>query len=195
MIGKIFITSSGYDPQVGKSIKDPFLGETASMGACRPDIRRTLKRGDHVFVISGLVPELPQFVIGGFEVFEKIDAKTAFLRFPEQRLSMGEDGQLHGNIIVDAEGRQHELDGHDLGDHDKFKRRIANYMVGTNPVALVEDKEISRGRTETLEFLCDLLNKRGDSPFKLLGRAAVKLDEWQVERVRDWLEGLKLRYD
>ena len=195
MIGKMFITSSGYDPQLGKSVKDPYLGETPSMGACRPDIRRTLKRGDHVFVISGRIPEATQYVIGGFEVFEKIDARTAYSRFPEQRLRMGEDGQLYGNVIVDAKGRQHELDGHDLGDHDKFKRRVENYMVGTNPVALVEDKEVSRGRIETLDFLCDMLNKRGDSPFKLLGRAGVKLNEWQVKRVRDWLEGLKARHD
>jgi hypothetical protein len=26
MIGKIFITSSGYDPQLGKHVKDPYLG-------------------------------------------------------------------------------------------------------------------------------------------------------------------------
>ena len=27
MIGKIFITSSGYDPQLGKHVKDPYLGK------------------------------------------------------------------------------------------------------------------------------------------------------------------------
>ena len=103
MIGRIFITRNGYDPQLGKSVKDPYLGETPSMGACRPDIRRILKPRDHVFVISGRIPELPQFVIGGFEVLEKIDAKTAFFRFPEQRLRRRDDGQLQGNVIVDAE--------------------------------------------------------------------------------------------
>ena len=68
-------------------------------------------------------------------------------------------------------------------------------MVGTNPVVLVEEDEISQGRAETLEFLCDLLKKRGNSPFKLLGRGGVKLDEWQVERLREWLEGLKVPHD
>jgi hypothetical protein len=28
MIGKIFITRSGYDPQLGKHVKDPYLGAT-----------------------------------------------------------------------------------------------------------------------------------------------------------------------
>ena len=74
MIGKIFITSSGYDPQLGKHVKDPYLGPKASLGACRPDIRRQVKEGDHLFVISGKLPNVRQFVMGGFEVVQKIDA-------------------------------------------------------------------------------------------------------------------------
>ena len=190
MIGRIFITRSGYDPQLGKSVQDPYLGETPSMGACRPDIRRALSPEDQLFVISGKVQGAPQFVIGGFEVLEKIDAQTAYERFPEQRLRRCEDGQLEGNVIVDAEGRQHELD-----DHENFELRLSNYLVGTNPIVLTNEEEISRGRNETLEFLCDLLKKTGDSPFSLLGRGGTKLNEWQVERLREWLEGLKVRND
>ena len=47
MIGKIFITSSGYDPDSGKLVKDPFLDGTPSLGACRPNMRRSLKLGDY----------------------------------------------------------------------------------------------------------------------------------------------------
>lgn len=53
MIGKIFVTSSGYDPQLGKHVEDPYLGPEPSLGDCRPDVRRQVKMGDHLFVISG----------------------------------------------------------------------------------------------------------------------------------------------
>ena len=104
MIGKIFITSSGYDPQLGKHVKDPYLGPNASLGACRPDFRRQVKEGDHLFVISGKLPNVRQFVMGGFEVAEKIDAHQAYQIFPDQRLQLRDDGQLTGNIIVNADG-------------------------------------------------------------------------------------------
>ncbi len=45
MIGKIFVTSSGYDPEKGKDVKDPYLGANPSLGACRPDIRKKLQKG------------------------------------------------------------------------------------------------------------------------------------------------------
>ncbi len=48
MVGKIFITRSGYDPQLGKHAKDPYLGPNPTLGACRPDVRKQLTRGDHI---------------------------------------------------------------------------------------------------------------------------------------------------
>ena len=72
--GKIFITRSGYDPQRGKHVKDPYLEGEPSLGACRPDVRKQLKPGDYVFVISGKVKGADQFVMGGFEVDRKIHA-------------------------------------------------------------------------------------------------------------------------
>ena len=94
MIGKIFITRTGYDPQLGKHIKDPYLGPQPSLGACRPDIRKRLREGDHIFVISGKVPQANQFVMAGFEIEAKIDATEAYRLFPEQRLRQRQDGQL-----------------------------------------------------------------------------------------------------
>ncbi|EHR01115.1 hypothetical protein Bra471DRAFT_01804 [Bradyrhizobium sp. WSM471] len=64
IIGKVFITSSGYDPQLGKHVKGSYLGPKASLGACRPDVRRQVKEGDHIFVISGKLPNVRQFVMG-----------------------------------------------------------------------------------------------------------------------------------
>ena len=133
MIGKIFITSSGYDPELGKHVKDPYLGPNASLGACRPDFRNQVQKGDHLFVISGKLPNVRQYVMGGFEVDRKISAQEAYLEFPERRLCMREDGQLTGNVVVDASGEQHELDTHRI---DTFAKRIPNYVVGTNCIAL-----------------------------------------------------------
>src|SRR5438270_6729803 len=99
MVGKIFITRQGYDPQLGKHVKDPYLGPSPTLGACRPDIRKQLKVGDHIFVISGKVREVNQFVMGGFEIAAKVPAVEAYQRFPELRLRRLGDGQLTGNII------------------------------------------------------------------------------------------------
>jgi hypothetical protein len=150
MIGKIFITSSGYDPQLGKHVKDPYLGPNASLGACRPDLRRQVKEGDHLFVISGKIPNVRQFVMGGFEVAQKIDAVQAYEQFPDQHLRMRDDGQLTGNVIVDASGAQHELDTHDPAT---FAKRTRSYIVGTDCISLVDPVEIALGREQTLDML------------------------------------------
>src|SRR5712671_5416447 len=104
MIGKIFITSTGYDPQLGKHVKDPYLGDGPTLGACRPDVRKQLAKGDHIFVISGKIRSVNQYVMGGFEVAAKIDALTAYEYFPHLRLRALSDGQLTGNIIVGPDG-------------------------------------------------------------------------------------------
>lgn len=147
MFGKMFITRSGYDPSKGKHVKDPYLGPTPTLGACRPDIRAKLQKGDSIFTLSGKVPGMAQFIMGGFEIAEKISAMEAYERFPELRLRKLDNGQLTGNVIVDADGKQHELD-----DHNNFERRIANYIVGTNPLLLTTPAEIADGRRLTLEI-------------------------------------------
>src|SRR6266487_1360445 len=175
MVGKIFITRTGYDPQLGRHVKDPYLDGTPSLGACRPDIRRRVAPGDHIFVITGKVPGAKQFVIGGFEVDSKIDAREAYRLLPEQRLRLREDGQLTGNIIVNSRGRQHRLD-----DHQSFDRRVANYVVGKNLISLVTPQEIALGREQTLEVLCEILQKSGASPWEVVGRWGTDLIEDQV---------------
>jgi hypothetical protein len=186
MIGKIFITRSGYDPQLGKHVKDPYLGPCPTLGACRPDIRSQLKKGDHIFVISGRLPDFNQFVMGGFEIESKIPAIEAYRLFPELRLRRLNDGQLTGNIIVTADGRQHELD-----DHNSFDRRIKDYVIGTNPLVLTTPEEIAEGREQTLDALRDILHKKGKSPFEVVGRFGTKLTDKQVLQFREWLAALK----
>ena len=188
MIGKIFITSSGYDPQLGKHVKDPYLGPNPSLGACRPDLRRQVNVGDHLFVISGKVPNVRQFVMGGFAVAEKIDAAQAYLQFPDQRLRLRDDGQLTGNVIVDGRNAQHELDTHDPA---KFVKRIPNYIVGSDCVALTDPTEVALGREQTLDVLRDLFKKNGGSPFEIVGHYGSSLTEDQVVKLREWLFSLK----
>ncbi len=186
MVGKIFITRSGYDPQLGKHVKDPYLGPCPTLGACRPDIRRQLEKGDHIFVISGRIPNVNQFVMGGFEIESKIPAIEAYRLFPDLRLHRLQDGQLTGNIIVTGDGRQHELD-----DHSSFAQRIKNYVIGTNPISLETPAEIDEGRKQTLDALRDILHKKGSSPFDVVGRFGIRLTDKQVLQLREWLEAVK----
>ena len=186
MVGKIFITRAGYDPEVGKHVKDPYLGDAPTLGACRPDIRKQLKKGDHVFVISGKVKNFNQFVLGGFEIEQKMPAVEAYEKFPEHRLRKLEDGQLTGNIIVGPDGRQHALD-----DHNHFDARIKEYVVGTNVIALSTHEEIEEGRKQTLEALQEILKKNGKTPFEVVGPCGTKLNEDQIVELREWLLSLK----
>jgi len=185
MIGKIFVTRSGCDPVVGKHIKDPYLGPQPSLGACRPDIRKKVQKGDHIFVVSGKVQGFPQVVLGGFEVAEKISAIEAYERFPEQRLHQLPDGQVTGNVIVSTKGTQHDLD-----HHNKFNQRIENYLVGTNPIALLTLEEIEEGRLRTLEILQEVFGKEGNSVREIFGRHH-NMTEMQVYKLRRLLDEVK----
>jgi hypothetical protein len=187
MIGKIFVTGSGCDPVEGNHVKDPYLGPNASLGACRPDIRRKLQEGDNVFVVTGKVRNVDQVVLGGFEVAEKISAIEAYERFPEQRLRVLPNGQVTGNVIVNAEGKQHELDHH---KNDTFDGRIENYLVGTNPIALLTLEELAEGRRHTLEILRDVFGKKGNSVREIIGRCS-NMTEKQVLRLRALLDAVK----
>ena len=137
-------------------------------------------------MISGKVPRVEQFVMAGFEIESKIDATEAYRLFPEQRLQVREDGQLTGNIIVDASGKQHALD-----DHKSFDRRIENYVVGKDLISLETLDEIATGRRQTIEALRDILHKRGNSPFELVGRFGTQLTEEQIRQLRQWLAAIK----
>ena len=187
MKGYVYITSSGYDPDKGKSVKDPYLGKNPTLGACMPNIRQHVVPGDDIFVVSGKVLGIQQYVIGGFEVAAKIDAITAYEMFPEHRLRQGDDGELVGNIIVDARGKHHPLDTHKA---KAFERRIENYIIGRNPVVLSAPHEIARGRIESLDVLQGILGKRGPAPIRVIGRAS-RLDRTQVRELHDWLLAVK----
>jgi hypothetical protein len=185
MKGYTFITSSGYDPEKGKNVKDPYLGPTPTLGACMPNIRRWVVPGDHIFVISGKVQGVPQYIIGGFEVADKIDAIAAYKMFPHLRLRRDDDGQLIGNIIVTSEGKQHPLD-----EHTSFGTRIKNYVVGRDPLALVSPHEVAQGRAESVEILRSIFEKAGTTPHNIIGRCS-KLNEGQVRELRAWLRSVK----
>ena len=154
MKGYIYITASGYDPEHGKDLEDPYLNDTPTLGACMPNIREQVIPGDHIFVVSGKVREAEQLVLGGFEVSEKIDAIDAYRRFPSLRLHQNKKGHSYGNIVISKDGTQHPLDSHKAKN---FHRRTKNYVVGKNLVALKSEEEITLGRSETLPVL------KGDS--------------------------------
>lgn len=184
--GYIYITSSGYDPDKGKHVKDPHLGKTPTFGACMPQIRQRVEPGDSIFIVSGKVSGILQYILGGFEVSEKISAIEAYNKFPQHRLIRREDHQLTGNIIVDSKGEQHFLD-----NHKNFENRIENYIVGKNTIVLDQSEEVEACRKETMKFLNELFNKDGEKPRDVTGRCR-RLDEQQIDRLKKWLLSLKI---
>ena len=184
MKGYIYTMYAGADPSLGWVMNDPIFGARPTLGACVPHIRRVINVGDHVFVVSGRVSGEPQFVVGGFEVAEKIDALAAFRRFPENRMREGENGQVFGNVIVDSQGRHNRLDA-----HENFERRIENYIVGRDPVVLQTAAQMNAAKEETIDFLSDVFGRKGRRVFDIIGRYR-KMDETQIERMRVWLRRL-----
>ncbi len=184
--GYIYTMYKGADPGYGWTLNDPiFSRKRATLGACMPNIRRSVSIGDYVFVISGRVLQAQQYVVGGFRVQEKLDHLAAFHKFPEYRLQQADDGsQTLGNIIVDTEGNHHPLD-----DHENFERRIENYLVGDNQVFVEKPECIERARAETLPMLEALFEKKGNRVIDVMGRHR-KLDEQQVKKLVGWLETL-----
>lgn len=187
MKGYIFITSTGTDPLAGKHLKDPTLDECATFGACQPQIRRMLDPEDFVFVISGSVRKrkLNQYIVGGLQVDRKLHATEAYRVLPSQRLHTLQDGQVSGNIICNADGQPHELDG-----HSSFQRRLDHYVIGKNAIALRSEEEVSRGREATMDILRSVFHKNGTIPRDVIGRCS-KMDADQVNEMVHHLRRLK----
>lgn len=187
-IGFMYITSSGYDPERGEYIKDPYLGDVPTLGACMPNIRQRVEPGDQIALVSGSIKVAPQFVVAAFEVAEKIHHNDAHKRFPHLRLHHSKNGTLVGNVIVDRFGNQHPLD-----THGSFENRIENYIVGRDLVAITEPDEIALARRQTMDFLRELFDKQGGRiPRDIIGHCS-KLTEQQSEALREWLKAIKKR--
>jgi hypothetical protein len=184
MKGYIYTMFAGADPSCGWTLNDPIFGKAPTLGACVPNIRRAVSVGDHIFVISGRVTGQKQFVVGGFEVAEKIDALAAYRRFPERRLKEGPSGQVEGNIIVDGRGKHHSLD-----THGNFESRIENYIVGKDPLVLETPAQFKAAKEESVGALSEIFDRRGRRVFDIIGRYR-KMDESQIEHMRAWLKSL-----
>lgn len=188
MKGYIYITGTGTDPGRFGNLNDPIFARKPTLGACMPNIRRLVTKGDYVFVVSGAVTGVQQYVVGGFQVEEKITALAAYERFPENRLQLDEAGLLQGNIIVDKDGNKHPLDGHSV---DTFESRIQQYLVGSKPVHLSKPSQVEAGRAQTLDQLSTILQRpKANRVIDVMGRWA-KLDERQIGQTLDWLRGIK----
>lgn len=188
MKGYIYISSPNADPERNRNLNDPIFRRTPTLGGCMPPLRRLVLPGDYVFVVSGMTRGVQQYVVGGFQVAEKIDALAAYNRFPENRLHLNAEGKVVGNVLIDGTGNQHPLDTH---SPNNFARRIENYLVGANPVALETPAEVARGRNETLERLSSILEKRrANRVIDVMGRWA-RLNQPQIEKTLDWLQGIK----
>lgn len=186
MKGYIYTMFAGADPGMGWHMTDPIFGKTPTLGACMPNIRRVVFPGDYIFVVSGRVEGVRQYVVGGFAVKEKIHALAAYQRFPENRLKALPEGGRTGNIIVDADGRQHRLDY-----HSNFERRLDNYIVGRDPVYLMKPAEQALARERSLEILKDMFDVRHASRIADVVARWRKLDDKQVAKLLDNLKAIK----
>lgn len=187
MVGYIYISATGVDPGAGNILTDPLFGRVPTLGACRPDIRRVVEKGDWIFVISGRKKNLSQYLIGGLRVEEKIDAIAAYNRLPENRMHLDEGGHALGNIPVDSDGRQHRLDAH---SPDGFEKRAQNYIIGDRSVELLTPEEVSLAREQTLRLMAEIRGKDGNRLIDIMGRQ-VKISPEKVERVLDWFGTVK----
>lgn len=176
---------AGADPGTGWKMTDPIYGKTPTLGACMPNIRRAVEKNDYIFSISGRVESLQQYVVGGFQVDEKINALAAYKRIPENRMQIDPEGKLVGNIIVDSKGNHLNIDY-----HQNHEARIENYIIGKNPIAIESKDSIRRGRSETLEFLNELFERDEEKISKIIGRWR-RLDERQIRDLVEWLETIK----
>src|SRR5579859_1235845 len=72
MKGYIYISGTGTDPSAHKNMNDPILfSKTPTLGGCMPNIRRVVLPGDFIFVVSGMVSAIQQYVVGGMKVAEQ----------------------------------------------------------------------------------------------------------------------------
>jgi hypothetical protein len=166
---------------------DPTFGIPPALGACMPNIRRVVERGDWIFVVSGKIPDAPQYIIGGIEVWEKIEALEAYRRFPQNRLVRHLNGGITGNIIVESNGGHSALDWHSCV---RFRERARNYIVGRRHMLASGRRQISRARRGTLAILSQVLRRPyPKSPIEAMGRMS-RLDEAQVSQLLGWFQHL-----
>lgn len=177
MKGYIYKLYAGADPAAGWTFNDPIFGKYATLGACMPNIRKFVDVGDWIFAISGKTPLVVPYVIGGFQVDEKIDALEAHARFPEYRLQRNESGQIVGDIIADGAGKHHEMD-----DHNNFDTGRLNYLVGKKSVFFDRDKQIDLARQRSLGIMENVLGFKANRISDLVPRWR-RLEANQVEEL------------
>lgn len=182
----IFV-SPGSDPGAGRALVDPMLSSSKpSMGSCRPDLRRMVKPGDHIFVVSGsLGRTYKQYVIGGMQIDEKLEDQLEALRRVPQNALRFDGRNKAGNIIALSDGTQHPHDR-----HSNFESRIKNYVLGKNPIVLETPREVELGRERSVDILSTLFDRQGSRIQHVMGRNR-KLSDAQAERLRRALEDLK----
>lgn len=184
MKGYIYRLYAGSDPAVGWVFNDPIFGSPPTLGACVPNIRRSVEPGDWVFCISGRVDKLQPYVVGGFQVNEKLNALEAHRRFPQYHLTHSERGQVLGNVIVDQNGNQDSLD-----NHSSFERRVENYLVGGEQIHVSKETSIAKARNETVPILSEVFKKPANRSFDVVPRWR-KMDATQISSLSDWLRSL-----
>ena len=185
MKGYIYTMYQGADPGAGWVMTDPIFSKVPTLGACMPNIRRAVSKGDYIFSISGRISGFNQYIVGGMNGDEKIDALAAYKRFPQNRMIQLEDGAIRGNIIVDKNGNPLDFDY-----HTNHERRVENFIVGKDPIVLDNNSEIEQAREESLGVLNKIFQRDEEKISKIIGRWR-KLDEAQINEILAWMKSVK----
>ena len=185
MKGYIYTMYKGADPAEGWQMTDPIYGKIPTLGACMPNIRKAVEKGDYIFSISGRVANIKQYVVGGFRVDEKIDSLAAYERFPQNRMTVDESGVFLGNIIFDEKGNHLDCDY-----HKNHENRVDNFVVGEDPIVIQGNEQVEKARKETLDFLNKLFGRHEDSIYKVVSRWR-KLNEAQIKELLNWMKNIQ----
>jgi len=93
---------------------------------------------------------------------------------------------VDGNIIVTADGLHDPRD-----NHGNFDKRIRNYLVGKNPVALETPREVELGRERSVSILSNVFDRPEATTIRqIIGRFR-KLSDDQAYRIRSALDDIK----
>jgi hypothetical protein len=150
-----------------------------------------VRPGDHIFVISGSRGRtIPQYVIGGMQIDEKLDDQLEALRHRPENALRFDGNRRAGNIIALPDGTQHPLDEHDKRVREKFESRIKNYILGKDPVILETPREVEIGRDRSVGILSNIFDVPGYRMQQVVGRGR-KLSNVQVDQLLRALDDIK----
>ena len=173
----------------GELDNDPHIWRKPyTWGICRPDIRNAVSEGDYIFFVLGKKANLPQMIFAYIKVGEVLTHQQAFHRRELKSKRMIGNKKTEGNIIVNSDG---SYNGNDYKIHFKNFDEIKKKYVIADMIhsKVITTQEIVSKAQDFVSFLNKLLDKDGDSPYKIISQKGIwGLKEEQVKQLIGWLK-------